>query len=117
VYGLDTTRSFDFLNQALLTQVCVGQNELILRFDGDIVLRVESELRVLIAQRDERFVDPIEASRAIVSFLGHEVTAARAPSRGSLELHFGPSMLIEVFDSSANYESFSLEWPGGAIIV
>ena len=117
MFGLDPNQSFEFLERTVLLQLCVGQNELIFRFDGDIELAVESELRIRNSRFDQRFSKSIEAARVAIDFLGREVSAVKARPDGTLNVEFGTAMSIEVYDSSMYYESYTLTWPKGLIVV
>jgi hypothetical protein len=117
VFGLDVSQSFDFFVGGLLSQVCVGQNELILHFDNDTRMLVESELRIRSPHAESHFSDSVEAGRAATYLLGLEVSSARAMSDRTLRIEFGTAASVEVYDSESHYESFTVMWPGGTIVV
>lgn len=117
MYGLDSDQSLDFLEQAVLLQICVGENELLFRFEGEITLAVESDLRIRQPQLDQLFSSSVEAARIAVDFLGRAVTTVRVAAEGTLVVDFGLGMSLEILDSSSAYESYTLTWPGGEIVV
>lgn len=117
MFGLNPQQSFEFLEHAALIQICVGENEIVFHFDKEIVLAVESDLRIATSSLDRRFTSSVEAAREALELLGSEVSAVQAHTDGTLTIAFGQTKTLELYDSSPYHESYRVRWPEGSVVV
>jgi len=117
MYGLDANQTFEFLEGGRLVQLCVGENELIFRFEGDVTLVVESDLRLHDGEKDHLCSSSVEAARAALGLVGDRIKSAHSLPPGTLRLEFDSARWIEIYDSSSEFESYQLTWQHGAIVV
>lgn len=118
MYGLSATEDLSFFVGVDLLQVCVGKNEVILNFDRGVRVTVLSDLAVTNASgRSDRYDDPIEAAKALLDLLHDSVKNAQATGEGGLRIDFASGRAVEVFDTSLQYESFSISAGKKEIVV
>lgn len=107
----------DFFQGARLMQVCIGQNELILRFDNNASVTVMSE--VACHYSNETFVIFSEFPRGatvVCNFLGRQVSLQSILDAGrKLELAFSDESLV-IIDNSDQFESFVIEFNGATFV-
>ena len=98
-----------FLVGASLLQVCVGENELILHFDKEIGITVESTLMVRDAQGGaEEFTSTVPCAGSVAKLLGDSVTSVRGDSDGTLSLMFARGSCLEMYRTSSTWENYSI---------
>ena len=117
MYGLPADTDLSFLEGALLTQVCAGENEVILHFDRSISITIEGAIR---AVEPDGAVLCLEEPRAIASsvlpFLGSSIVETSVLPPGTLRVRWSSESVLEVLDSSDEYESYSIK-AGDTLIV
>lgn len=111
MYGIPDNFPFHKLVGATLIQVCVGEHQLQLHFDGEQRISVESALRLNDA--GDKISEFIEASTPVCRFLGAAILEATAPDKLTLRLVFTRGVM-EIFDDSEPYEAFQISLPGEA---
>jgi cytoskeletal protein RodZ len=118
MYGLPANIDLSFLHGRVLLQLCVGQNEMILNFDEDVSITVESSIAFTFADGTYRhYTDWKEASHTAGALLGHQITSAKRKYGGTLCVKFDVDWWIEVFDDSQHYESYSIQNGSQLIVV
>lgn len=117
MYGLDARQDLGFLDNCVLLQVGIGENEIVFRFSGDVVLVVESDFQIDDGIESVSYSNPIEAAGMAAKLVGGTVISAQATPSGNLRINLVGHRSIEVVDSSENFESYQLEWPGGSLVV
>ena len=100
-----------------LTQICIGQNEIIFRFSEAGSITVEG--RWELADATGRLIDQSSehAERGFYKIhvlLGNPVKSFAIEAPEWFSLRFDSGLTLKVFDDSHAYESFSIE-PTGAI--
>ena len=109
MFGLPPNESFVFLVDRLLTQVAVGENELIFYFDSDISITVESEMSLELDGKPAASIGSMpEAGAQAVRLLGRRVRYVGREGEGTLVLGFENSGTLRIFDTSQRYESFQI---------
>jgi hypothetical protein len=104
---LPIERDLDFLVGSTLLQVCIGENELILRFDEEISITIESKFLVRDSNGLETAFDSSRSAAAsLVKLLSDTVKNVLGQSDGTLRLWFTRGDILEIFDSSEGYESY-----------
>lgn len=116
MFGLPEDFDGSFLVGRSLLQVCIGLHEVIFRFDEDVDITVESEFRVAVGGEGQVFESPPEGGAASLALLQQVVSEARGTKDGTLTLVF-PSGVLELYDTSANYESYQVRGHGELYVV
>ena len=110
MHGLPSDLDLDFIVHASLLQVCVGQNEVILRFDDEISITIESRFLIRDPQGHEAtFEDAPRGAASLVSLLADSVIGVSGEEDGTLRLSFTKGGILEVYDSSKEYESYQIQ--------
>jgi hypothetical protein len=109
MFGIPDNFPFHKLIGATLQQVCTGQYQLQLHFDGGQRISIESALRLNDA--GDKFSNFIEASTPICRFLGEAISEASAPDQRTLRLVFANGVM-EIFDDTDQYEAFQVGFHG-----
>jgi Family of unknown function (DUF6188) len=109
-YGLPKDLDLTFLKDAILIQVCFGRNEVILRFDREISITIESTFRVQDSDGIESFFDTsLPAAKSLVSLISDAVVGVGGDCNRSLLLKFSSGSSLEVYDSSQEFESYQIQ--------
>lgn len=97
-----------------LMQICVGEYQVVMNFDGDVSVAVETELSTPSADW-RRGLAPPDAGSRLIPFLGRSVAKASI-EEGDLVIEFerGGSVKVRVADDG--YESCQIHGPGFALI-
>lgn len=112
MHGLKVPESeLNFLLGAILVQVSIGQNDLVLWFDNNASLTVASEISCCYATETRvTFSDFSKAANIICEFLGKTVSGLSIGDEGrALSLKFD-GMTLRVLDDSDQYESFTITY-------
>jgi hypothetical protein len=109
MYGLPDDLDLTFLEGISLLQVCVGANEVILNFDRSVSITIESTFRIrTVSGQDDVYEDPRSASAALVGLISDSVARVSAETSGTLRLAFAGGGVLEIYDSSSQYESYQI---------
>jgi hypothetical protein len=110
MYGLPDDIDLSFLEGATLLQVCLGENEVILRFDPDLSITIESTFRARTpARQGALFRDPRSAAAVLVELISDVITKAHGRTDGTLRLSFSRGGVLEIYDDSKQYESYQIQ--------
>lgn len=107
MFGLPDGLDVNFFLGAVLTQVCIGSNEVIVRFDRDIDVTIEGDVEIGDERGKKMYGRPPDYGRATVPFLQEAVTRVDVSSGGTLTLQL-QSGSIAIIDSHAHYESYQI---------
>ena len=103
---------------ATLFQVCVGENEVILRFDNETSVMLECEVGVAVAgMAAQKTSRAILTGSAMLALLGTKVIEITRRSPEALTVRFERDVIVTLHDSNAHYESFSIMNGGRQIVV
>lgn len=110
MYGLPSDLDLGFLVGPTLLQVCIGENEVILRFDGDISITIESRFLVRdLSGRETVFENAPPAAASLLDLLSDSIAEVLGQLDGTLRLSFAKGGILEVYDSSKDYESYQIQ--------
>jgi hypothetical protein len=113
MHGLDPTVSVAFLLGRKIEQICIGTFQSQIQLDEDVVISVEGALTL----DNHHYDEPLSSVSALVSLLGTRIIEAKNPGTGDLELRMASGSLLIVHDSKRGYESYSVTWKGGTLVV
>ncbi len=110
MYGLPNDLDLSFLVGVTLLQVCVGANEVILHFDGEVSITIESRFRVRGTNgHDAVFEDKPSSAASLAELLSDSIVDCLGHQDGTLRLSFAKGGLLEVYDSLEHYESYQIQ--------
>ncbi len=118
MYGVPADLNLERFVGAMLIQICLGESQIQFHFHPEGEIAVEGQWGV----RDQagRLVDQSQTpadrdAYRIHQLLGRKVISARVDAPRSIALQFYSGHRLEVFDSSTEYESFTIQ-PGDVIV-
>jgi hypothetical protein len=118
MYGLQIGVDLSFFVGTALSQVCIGANELILNFDSDISVTVESRIALTSPGTATEQFDNLRASAALlVGLLELQVATVEARPEGTLRLQFKTGHILDLYDTSETYESYQIRHGSDVIVV
>jgi hypothetical protein len=113
MYGLPKDFDGSFLVGRTLEMVCFNQNQVYLHFDSDITITIESAF----SYKTEQVIDvPVQESN-LMEMLGSTVSVAQGDANGTLSLLFNNGEALKVYDTTKQYESYTIAYGGKVIIV
>lgn len=118
MYGVPENLDLAFLRDAELIQVCLGLYQVQFNFFPEGSLSVMGEWELLAADGSEidRSVQPPRARPfEFHRLLGQRIAGSLLSPPGWIALRFERGELLRVFDSSQQYESFSIQ-PGNIFV-
>lgn len=119
MYGLPPNVDLGFLKGKRLIQICVGANDLILRFDEDGVSIVITSLIGIHVRSNiyKRYSDFRESASSVVKFLDDSVTGVHGEPDGTLTVEFRGGGKFRVYDDSEHFESYVIHNKEKVIVV
>ena len=118
MYGVPADLDLHGLHGATLTQLAIGEFQVQFRFTPETEIAVEGrwELRDRLGHMiDHAQTNAGREAYRIHQLLGRHVVGSYVKSPVSFVLEFDSGHRLEVFDSSKEFESFSIQ-PGGVIV-
>ncbi|MEX0703103.1 MAG: DUF6188 family protein [Planctomycetales bacterium] len=92
-----------------LIQVCIGANELILNFDGNVRVTIETEIEHRTPEGVAScLTNPRAAAPFMVGLLESRIRAASVIPPGTVVLKFSNGEEVEISDSNEHYESYQI---------
>lgn len=105
-----TEGELKFLLGLPLFQVCIGANEVILNFDEDVSITVESTISFHDAGGHKAIYSPLQsAALALVKLLSSKIDGLSLDQDGTLSLHFGTGDTLIVHKDPGPYESYHVK--------
>lgn len=117
MYGLPADTDLSFFHGAVLSQLCVGENEVILHFGDQLSLMIASAIEVKRGSKADELDDSRAQARSLLDLLGATVSAASVRSPGTTELAWSDGSVLRVRDSWTDYESYTITHDGDMIVV
>lgn len=117
MYGLDNSVDLSFFIGRRLIQVSIGANELILRFDNEVAVTVESDFSVCDSGEPELFNRSCDGAATLAALLDRVVSRCTTDGTGSLRIVFDDQRELTVFDSSSTYEGYTIRNGSHLIVV
>jgi hypothetical protein len=122
--GLPADTDVSFLKGALLIQVCVGQNEVIIRLyprttpPYEISIMSTSLIR-LVSPDGAKLASEgsVQIAPALLSLLGSTVADVSILQPGTLRLTWSSGPVLDLVDSNEKYESYTITNGGDVIVV
>lgn len=113
MYGLDEKIDLSFLANRKILRIQCGDFQTQLHFDGDIIISIEGA----VSMDGKLYVDTKSVNLALSGLSGNIVLRVVNTGNGDLLLQFIDNKFLTIHDSKESYESYSISWPGGTIVV
>jgi len=119
LYGIPADTDLSFLVHKVLEQVCIGQNEAILRFGDDVSITIESDMSHASSAGEVTAIYKTIAPSApmLVSLINCSIEKASAIPPGTLRLEFSNGDRLEIHDAHSAYESYQITHGDKIIVV
>jgi hypothetical protein len=118
MYGLKSDPGIHVLEGQTLIQVCFGENDLFLNFSGDISIGTYSCIGVGSKhQPAKRYEDFASISRELLKLLSADVVGVGWTPEGTITITFSSGSIVEFYDDSQQFESYTIRTPGGLVVV
>ncbi len=117
MYGLDPNTSFDLLIGATLQQVCFGRHQVILNFDRNISISIESAVAIAVGASATRFDDLFASSSHLLGLIDGSIRDVSGTREGTLTLGFSDGAELSIFDTSDRFESYQIRLGDELIVV
>ena len=118
MYGLDKNQKLSFLESKELQQVCIGQYQVVLNFTDQISIAMECEYEIESNDQKERGESRIpESAKSLLKLVGSGILNASNLGMGCLQIEFARGIILRIYDSNENAESYEIISPEGSIIV
>jgi hypothetical protein len=113
MHGLPKDFDGTFFIGRTLEMVCFNENQVYLHFDAKLTITIESAF----AYKDELLVKvPVHDSN-LMELLGSSVLTWQGDKDGTLSLTFERGRTLKVYDTTKQYESYTISYEGKVIIV
>jgi hypothetical protein len=113
MYGLPKDFNGSFLVGRILEMVCFAQYQVYLHFNERIIITIASAFSY---KTDSVIEVPIQESN-IMELLGLSVSAAMGDENSTLSIIFNNGKALKIYDTSKQYESYTIAYEGKEIIV
>jgi hypothetical protein len=118
MYGLPSDPNIEVLKNESLIQICIGENDLILNFSGNISLAVYSSVGLGQSNNSmTSFTDFIAVSPQLLRLLSRKVLDVKWDKDGTISIKFENNAIVEVYDDSEQFESYTIRMPSGLVVV
>ena len=126
MYGLPENIDLSFFEGAILLQVCVGAHDLILNFDKDISVSIESTIAIEKKSKsgatkqlssNQTYEDYSQAATPVAAFLDRSISSVKHDTTGTITIQFQQFGSISIFDNNKNYESYNIKRGNEEVIV
>jgi hypothetical protein len=118
MFGLNDSEDYNFLKLKRLIQICISQYQVILRFDDDISISVESAIRYKNRQGNYyTYEDNKLIGSDFISLIGNKIHSIDCENSNILKLSFDTKEVIELINDSEAYESFNIFVDGKTIVI
>ena len=113
MYGLPLNFDGSFLLGRTLEAVCFSEYQIILYFDEELLITIESSFSL---HNDEVVSVPVQNSN-LMKLVGISVSEILSEKNGTLHLTFCSGDRLKLYDTSTQYESYRITYKGKDIIV
>jgi hypothetical protein len=118
MYGLKSDPGIDVLKGQTLEQICIGENTLFLNFSGDISIGTYSCIGL--GSEDQpsiRYEDFVAISQELLRLLSKDVKSVGWTPEGTITIKFLSGKIVELYDDSSQFESYTIAKPNGLVVV
>jgi hypothetical protein len=113
MYGLPKDFDGSFLVGRVLEMVCFAQHQVYLHLEQKITITIESAF----SYKNDLAVDVPVSESNLMELLGSSVLTATGDENGTLSLLFSNRQTLKIYDTSKRYESYTIAYDGGEIVI
>jgi hypothetical protein len=118
MYRLPSDPAIDALKGQSLLQVCFGENDLFLNFSGNMSFGIFSSVGLGVnADAVVRSSDFVEVSQELLRLLSVLVSDVSWAKDGTISITFETGYVVELYDDSEQFESYTIKKPDGTVVV
>jgi Family of unknown function (DUF6188) len=118
MYGLPSDPAVDVLKGQTLIQICFGENDLFLNFSGNLSFGIYSSIGLGVnADRVIKSSDFVKLSQELLRLLSVLVSDVTWAKDGRISITFETGYVVELYDDSEQFESYTIKRPDGVVIV
>jgi hypothetical protein len=118
MYRLPSDPAIDVLKGQTLIQVCFGENDLFLNFSGNISFGIYSSVGLgTNADRVVKSCDFAGVSQDLLRLLSVLVSNVNWAKDGRISITFETGYVVELYDDSEQFESYTIKKPDGVVVV
>jgi hypothetical protein len=117
MYGIDKNLDLGFLIGKNLLQICVGSFQVILNFDANVSISIESTFDCGSEEKSKRAGNLPEAAPSLFHLLGKHIKEVNVESEGTLALTFSDDTIVRIYDSNSASESYQINGLKDNVIV
>lgn len=113
MYGLDEKTDLRFLANRKILEIQTSDFQAQIHLDENVTISIESAISV----DGKRYVDMREINLVLACLAGAKVAHAVNFGNGDISLQLADRRILTIYDSNRDFESYSITWNGGTIIV
>ncbi len=118
MYGLPKDIDLRFLEQNELQNISVGKYAVILNFEAEITMTIQSRFVCSVDERSKVVDEKLPSSASgMLALVGDRVIKADGCANGTLKLTFSSGEYLVVYDDDPNYESYVITRAGNTVVV
>lgn len=118
MHGLPRQIDLDFFLGRSIIQVCVGENDLVLNFDNNLIVSISSRVGFTGSDSDwHEYIDFRLAAPGLFAFLNKAVGSWEGSEDGTLKLRFEGDSLLAIYDDSSQFSSYIIKFGSQVIVV
>lgn len=120
MYGLSPETDLSPLNGCALTFLGFGQHQVQLAFSGDTDCSISIEGDYIMTPprgTSSTFSEAVDGAPALLPLLGRTVIEASVPADGTVRVGFDDGSVVELLDSSTQYESYQVNLGDRLLVV
>ena len=117
MYGIDKKLDLTFLIGKMLTQICVGQFQIILNFDNEVSISIEGTFEHISGEIVTKYLGISDVSQSLFNLIQQKIEVVNVLEDGTLRLTFTDSTMIKLHDSNPDTESYQISSPLISIVV
>lgn len=118
MYGLKSDPGINILKGQTLIQICFGENDLFLNFSGDVSIGTYSCIGL--GSEDQptiKYEDFVAISEELLQLLSKDVEIVGWTPEGTITIKFLSGRIVEFYDDSLQFESYTIKTPNGLVVV
>src|SRR5262245_46744506 len=118
MYGLPPDFDIKIFVGRNLELICFNENQIALHFNDDLSIVIESAFSHQSESSSKTQVAEIPVLESdLMQLLGRTITEGSGDKNGTLTLKFDNGHILNVFDTSSQYESYQIKYRGNVMII
>ena len=114
--GLKSNQNLEFLIGKTLTQLCVSEGQIILRFDDVTSISIESDCSIITSKAEFQIKNYKLESNKLLQLLGTNIVQSGTLLDGGMFFTFNDHIRLNIFNSNEFFESFQIHVENEVIV-